>query len=311
MQSHSLTQKKLTKRQAYNSNLNRKFYESDPNIGSSNELSITQYGFEANKIVNPTRYYLLYKSQLQIIKNFIPYSESKRILDVGCGDGTILKYVKVFNSYTGVDISSTRIKRCKKKFNSPKINFIKYDIVLSFPFKNNIFDVVIASEIIEHVPDPIFFLQECKRVLKKDGVLILSTPISRRYIEQTDKLYNEQHLYIYSLKQLIFEIQKNGFKIKKMKGIGFHFYKIILSAKNPILRLVFYVLKLRKPKMTQYERCLNISTLDNPKLNQEYHRAKKNIFKKIKWFIKLYMLNLLGKIAPKFSEQVVVQAIKI
>ena len=86
-------------------------------------------------------------------------------LDIGCGTG----YGTVG---TGIDIDSEAIVFAKKHH---KAEFI-IGSALNLPFKNKIFSSVTSFEIIEHIKDYKKYLSEIKRVLKPNGILILSTP---------------------------------------------------------------------------------------------------------------------------------------
>jgi len=97
------------------------------------------------------------------------------VLDVGCGDGEMsfqLKKIFPRATYFGTDISS---KGCNLA-NSKGIKSKQADLNQIIPFKDKTFDIIIAQEIIEHLIDPDKFLEECNRVLKKDGVIIITTP---------------------------------------------------------------------------------------------------------------------------------------
>ena len=103
-------------------------------------------------------------------------SESKggRLLDVGCGVGTISLELQSrgFEVY-GIDFSYVAIEKAKEK----GINAIPCDVdAEGIPFEDNYFDVVWAGDVVEHVFDPIFLLEEISRVLKPTGKALISTP---------------------------------------------------------------------------------------------------------------------------------------
>ncbi len=101
-----------------------------------------------------------------------------KILDFGCGDGKMFNWFKQFikeeNIY-GLDISKTRIRRCEK---IGWKNVLRIDKLKRLPFGDNFFDVVSLCEVIEHIPktEISFYLKEFRRILKKDGKLIITTP---------------------------------------------------------------------------------------------------------------------------------------
>ena len=95
------------------------------------------------------------------------------VMEIGCGEGygyNILK--EKVDHYVGID---------KHDVNSPawtsgKADFFKMKVPLLKNIPSNIFDFVIAFQVIEHIENDSFFIQEIYRVLKKGGKLILSTP---------------------------------------------------------------------------------------------------------------------------------------
>lgn len=97
----------------------------------------------------------------------------KKILDVGCASGWFLsklweEYPKA--SYAGVDVHKKAIDYGKKRYKNLKL--ICAD-AHSLPFPNESFDVVICTEVLEHVKNPEKVLREIKRVLTKDGIAII------------------------------------------------------------------------------------------------------------------------------------------
>lgn len=103
-----------------------------------------------------------------------PLNKNNCLLDIGCGIGTIAHELKSRDfKVTGVDFSSVAIKKCLEKGLNAIISDVDKD---GLQFPDNSFDVVWAGDVIEHVFDPIFLLEEIHRVLKQAGKMILSTP---------------------------------------------------------------------------------------------------------------------------------------
>ena len=101
--------------------------------------------------------------------------KGKNILDIGCYDGTFLSLIKNRNNnFYGIDASKYGIREALKKKIKAKLFF--FDDRTKIPFRSGFFDLIIAGEIIEHIYDTDFFLEEIYRLLKKDGFLLISTP---------------------------------------------------------------------------------------------------------------------------------------
>lgn len=96
-----------------------------------------------------------------------------RFLVVGCGSGDDMTIFQNKKEVVGIDISKVAIDVQKKRF--PKMKFLVAD-AQNLPFDNESFDCVVCSEVIEHLPDDRKFIDEAHRVLRKRGILIITTP---------------------------------------------------------------------------------------------------------------------------------------
>ena len=102
--------------------------------------------------------------------------EVERILDIGCGDGKFsisLKNACRAEDVYGIEISQKGVESAQN--NGVKI--FQFDIDKdNFPFEDNYFDAIFAGEVIEHVYDTDHLLDEVYRVLKPNGLVVLTTP---------------------------------------------------------------------------------------------------------------------------------------
>lgn len=102
------------------------------------------------------------------------------ILDVGCSEGFLHdKIIEDYPNTIGIDIKPVN-----------KTNLIVSNAEL-ICFKESLFNTIVAGELIEHLPNPKNFLREAKRVLKKDGIVIITTPNKKSLINLIFK--NNQH----------------------------------------------------------------------------------------------------------------------
>lgn len=118
-----------------------------------------------------------YNNMLTLVKSRVPYLKDKKILDVGCGDG-VLSYLFAKDGATvsGIDYSSLAIAFAKEKTEDFDINFQQAS-AYELPFEESSFDVVISSDVIEHLEEVSKYLLEIKRVIKDEGIVVISTPI--------------------------------------------------------------------------------------------------------------------------------------
>jgi ubiquinone/menaquinone biosynthesis C-methylase UbiE len=150
----------------------------------------------------------------KVLKNLSP---GLKIIDVGAGECQYkkhcdhLEYVSQdFNQYTG--------KGDGVGFQTGNWDVSRIDIVsdiLKIPVNDESFDVVLCTEVLEHVPDPISALKEMTRILRKGGTLIVTSPFCSlthfapyHYCDGFNKYFYEFHLSSFNYE--ILEISANG-----------------------------------------------------------------------------------------------------
>lgn len=104
--------------------------------------------------------------------------EGKRMLDLGCGMGNVsILGSKHCSRVVGLDISLNALKRTKWRVNlrQTKGVHLVYGDALKLPFLDEVFDLVIAYDLYEHVKDKDNLLEETFRVMKRKGFLVLTT----------------------------------------------------------------------------------------------------------------------------------------
>ena len=111
-------------------------------------------------------------------------SHTRSILDLGCGDGSILfalykkSFLKQADNVVGVDLSETRIKRVRMAL--PFVRGITSNALNVEELPDSSFDFIICSQLIEHVDDKLLLL-EIKRLLAKRGLVYISTVVKKSY----------------------------------------------------------------------------------------------------------------------------------
>jgi 2-polyprenyl-3-methyl-5-hydroxy-6-metoxy-1,4-benzoquinol methylase len=150
-----------------------------------------------------------------------------QILDVGCGSGVLLQnLVRDFPDIqvSGSDISKSAINLAKQKV--PKGLFYVNDFAIpknSEAIRTEKYDVVLASEVIEHVEYDDQFLENMARILKPLGYIILTTQSGPRYRMDKEVL---GHLRHYTIKELISKCEVVGLEVIKAYQFGFPFQSL-------------------------------------------------------------------------------------
>ena len=121
-----------------------------------------------------------YRNMLLLLKRqFGDDLRGKRVLEVGCGDGVLSCYMaRQGSEVSAIDNSNLAIDYAKENSLRLKLAIdIRIASAYELPFEGEVFDAVVSSDVIEHLKDVDVFLKEIKRVLKPNGVAIISTPI--------------------------------------------------------------------------------------------------------------------------------------
>jgi len=208
-------------------------------------------------------------------------SEKELILDVGCGNARDIGLFSMIGAISvGIDISKGMIKEAREKIGKENLDSeFLLDDATRIPFKNNIFDKVLCSETIEHIPNWEKTINEMQRVLKKGGLLVITTPNMKSLYGLTKIVFNlfiktfrktqkrEEHPYDIwkTQKEVLFILRKNDFEIKEKRGICFipgHLtYKLSNNLKKKLVRIVNPLEKKIESKLTSYGYMIGISAI--------------------------------------------------
>jgi len=99
-----------------------------------------------------------------------------RVLDVWCRTGNACRYIReAFPEahYAGLELAEGLLWQARQKY--PQRDFV-HGTIVHLPFAHASFERVVSLETLEHVPNPLQFLEEIHRVLQPGGRLVLSTP---------------------------------------------------------------------------------------------------------------------------------------
>lgn len=125
------------------------------------------------------------------------FTKNKKVLDIACGSGYGSHHLSQYaKQVVGCDISEESVAYANEKYKSQNLTFSAQSIT-SLNFNDAEFDVIVSFETIEHIDDigQHQALKEIKRIIKSDGLFIVSTPFieSRQYVK--DNLYHKKEFY--------------------------------------------------------------------------------------------------------------------
>jgi len=147
-----------------------------------------------------------------------------RALDLGCGDGTFTALLREAGAEPiGVEVAEAAL--CRARSEHPALEFRLAAIDGPLPVEDGAFDLVWASEVIEHVGDTAGWLSEVRRVLAPSGRLLLTTPSHGRLriamggIERFSEPLGD-HLHLYSRRSLTELLVEFGFGAVEVRRAG-------------------------------------------------------------------------------------------
>ncbi len=144
-----------------------------------------------------------------ILKLFFAKNRSLKILDVGCAGGALLLDLKNIGFYNlhGLDVSEKAVEVCKQR----GVENV-YVMDGHFPdFEEASFDIIIASDSLEHLKDDMMALQNWHKLLKPNGELYVFVP-AFMYLWSEHDVVN-QHFRRYNAVELKNKMEKTGFKV--------------------------------------------------------------------------------------------------
>lgn len=127
----------------------------------------TQHRQRTEKCLASNRLHLIRTMEIEVVLKSIPHSVDEWALDLGCGDGYQSSLLE--RAYENVVASDLEMDENPEKF----------DVLCDahwVPFASSSFDLVLLSNVLEHVADRQRVVEESMRVLREDGVLVVAVP---------------------------------------------------------------------------------------------------------------------------------------
>jgi 2-polyprenyl-3-methyl-5-hydroxy-6-metoxy-1,4-benzoquinol methylase len=151
----------------------------------------------------------------------------ERVLDVGCGAGRFVAALRDAGADpVGVELAEAALERARR--NAPGADLRLVTEQGALPLGHGEVDLVWCSEVLEHVPDTVAFLTEVRRVLRRDGRLLLTAPDHGRLkrtliaLAHYDAHYDPlgQHVRFYTRRSLVRALQATGFERVELASLG-------------------------------------------------------------------------------------------
>ncbi len=169
-------------------------------------------------------------------------SKTKSVLDIGCGRGYTLYYLKKYlgvKKVVGTQLSKNAVNFARKKLNLT----IHHKCLSEIKFNNEKFDTITMYHVLEHLDDPEKYISIISNTLNKNGELIIEVPNFNSWTSKITKKYwlgldLKNHTYFFTPKSLKQLLLKHNLKVKKIK-----YFSLEYSAFTSTSSIISYLTK--------------------------------------------------------------------
>lgn len=180
----------------------------------------------------------VWNKRIKVINRYI---KGGNFLDIGCSFGGLLESASRFYTPYGIEASEYAHRHASSVFGSS----IHHGTIEDHPFRENFFTVITMIELIEHLPDPSSAIEECYRLLKDKGVLVIQT--ANMAGKQAEKLGRDYeyfmpgHLSYFTMNNLKQSLLKAGFtRVKVFYPVEFGLLPKLLKSRGSFRSLSDY-----------------------------------------------------------------------
>jgi SAM-dependent methyltransferase len=153
-----------------------------------------------------------------------------RVIDIGCGVGSNLRLLQSMGSkLVGVDSEMYSLLHTRKSL--PAVSLVNGDL-MRLPFKSNSVDLILASDVLEHLDEDTMGIREIYRSLKREGKVLFTVPAFRSLWGVQDVV--GMHKRRYTKKELIRKIEGEGFQVLSSSYFNFFLFFPILIGRRII-----------------------------------------------------------------------------
>jgi len=170
----------------------------------------------------------------RMINDFFYKEDRKKLVEKYCSKGKGLDLGSYQEKLTGKNAKGVDLKKNKNVS-------IVHDLNKLFNFvKKNSQDFIFAGEVIEHLYNPDIFLRECKKILKKDGLIVVTTWNARSLVvcKTLDHKYSFMLNHLENLMSKHFEIVEKGYINVFKKNLIFRFFCHLFKEKSWFIYVV-------------------------------------------------------------------------
>ena len=172
-----------------------------------------------------------------------------RVLDVGCGNGfTCGEFLKRGCHVTGIDLSVQGVELARKTYHQGRFEVLPADVNLLANLQEEPFDLIVSTEVVEHLYAPRSYASGCFKALKPGGRFICTTPyhgylknlmlsLFGKWDSHANPLWDGGHIKLWSRVTLTRLLEEAGFQNIEFRGAGrlpFLWMTMVLSGDKPM-----------------------------------------------------------------------------
>jgi len=177
------------------------------------------------------------------------YAKKGALLEIGCGNGFFLEEAihQGYKFVQGVEPSIAAVEKA-----SPQVRpLIICNVLQPGLFEAERFDVICMFQVLDHIPDPGFLLDECYRVLKPAGLMLSINhnveSVSAKFLKENSPIVDIEHTYLYSPATMFRIFDTHGFKVMHIDSVYNKYSAYYIIKLAPLLKVMKrMVLKLLK-----------------------------------------------------------------
>ena len=175
--------------------------------------------------------------------------KSKKVLDIGCGNGELIcMLAEMGHESVALDLSKNRLNNFKDRARKVGVVQIQGD-AMNIPLQDSSIDVIMCSEVLEHIKDYENVLKEMNRILKSHGRIVVSVPYKEELMEIVcphcgKRFVPYGHLHSFDKNKLFSSMNHCGFNVIYSHVGPSIFSKIIYRRIRINILLIFFIDKL-------------------------------------------------------------------
>ena len=179
-------------------------------------------------------------SAMSVIRFVIPDLKTKKILEIGCGNGALAAAMVADGAIvTGIDPNPIAIEQAKLA--APAAEFVQTGAE-ALPFGNESFDAVVTVNALHHVPVEVMYrsLQEAARVMRPDGQLIVMEPLAEGNFFEALRMIEDETEVRHAAQAALARAAKSGLFVPE-RGLGYQRREVFENADHFLRRVVAVV----------------------------------------------------------------------